>query len=83
MIEIAPNRSLSQDIASCGVRQEEQEVISRGWRDKSADRCRAFVVGGEGVTEHRIKSPAGAFAKMPGKSISPEPSPRREPSESL
>ena len=74
MIEIVLHRSLSQDIASSDVRQEEQGDISLGWRDKSADCRRAFLVGREGVTEHRMKSPAGAFAQMSMKSISPEPS---------
>ena len=46
----------------------------RGWRDKSADCRRAFLVGRVGVTEHRVKSPAGAFAKMSEKTVALEPS---------
>lgn len=74
MIEIAPDRTTSRRFACFDVRQLRRGDISRGWRDKSADCRRAFVVGREGVTEHRMKSPAGAFAKISGKSISPEPS---------
>jgi hypothetical protein len=46
----------------------------RGRRDKSADCRRAFLVGRVRVTEHRVKSPAGAFAKMLEKTVAPEPS---------
>ena len=44
MIQIVLHRSLSQDIASSDVRQEEQGDISLGRRDKSADCRRAFLV---------------------------------------
>ena len=46
MIEIVLHRSLSQDIASSDVRQEEQGDISLGWQGKSAAFGRAHVVGG-------------------------------------
>ena len=46
MIEIVAHRSLSQDIASSDVRQEEQGDISLGWQGKSAAFGRAHVVGG-------------------------------------
>lgn len=74
MIGIALHRTPSRRFACFDVRQLGQGDISRGWRDKSADCRRAFVVGREGITEPRTKSPAGAFAKTSGKSISPEPS---------
>ena len=46
MIEMVLHRSLSQDIASSDVRQEEQGDISLGWQGKSAAFGRAHVVGG-------------------------------------
>ena len=46
MIQIVLHRSLSQDIASSDVRQEEQGDISLGWQGKSAASGRAHVVGG-------------------------------------
>jgi len=46
MIEIMLHRSLSQDIASSEVRQEEQGDISLGWQGKSAAFGRAHVVDG-------------------------------------
>jgi hypothetical protein len=75
MIETAFRRRLSEVLASPKVLQRAQGEIDRGWLDKSADCRRAFLVGREGVTEHRMKLPTGAFAKMSGKSISREPSP--------
>jgi hypothetical protein len=50
MIEIVLHRSLSQDIASSDVRQEEQGNISLGWQGKSAAFGRAHVVGGVEVS---------------------------------
>ena len=46
MIEIVLHRSLSQDIGSSDVRQEEQGDLSLGWQGKSAAFDRAHVVGG-------------------------------------
>ena len=46
MIEIALHRSLSQDIASSDVRQEEPGDISLGWQGKSAAFGPAHVVDG-------------------------------------
>ena len=46
MIEIVLHRSLSQDIASSDVRQEEQGEISLGWQGKSAAFGPAHVVDG-------------------------------------
>ena len=40
------HRSLSQDLASSDVRQEEQGDISLGWQGKSAASGGAHVVGG-------------------------------------
>lgn len=74
MIEIALHRTPSRRVACFDVRQLGQGDISRGWRDKSADCRRAFVAVREGDLRSPTKSPAGAFAKMSGKSISPEPS---------
>jgi hypothetical protein len=49
MIQIVLHRSLSQDIASSDVRQEEQGDISVGWQGKSAAFGPAHVVGGDEV----------------------------------
>ena len=68
------NRILSKLFAFLAVRDWEQGQTDRGRRDKSADCCRAFLVGSVGVTEHRVKSPAGAFAKMSENTVAPEPS---------
>ena len=46
LIEIVLHRSLSQDLASSDVRQEEQGDISLGWQGKSAASGGAHVVGG-------------------------------------
>jgi hypothetical protein len=46
MIQIVLHRSLSQDIASSDVRQEEQGDITVGWQGKSAAFGPAHVVGG-------------------------------------
>ena len=75
MIEIALHRSLSQDIASSGVRQEEQGVTCHGRQGKSADVRRADMAGGVGEVRRRAKSSVGAFFETPGKSIFPAPSP--------
>jgi hypothetical protein len=74
MIEIALHRSLSQDIASSGVRQEEQGVTCHGRRDKSADIRRADMAGGVGEVGPRVKSPADVFSETPSKSTFPAPS---------
>jgi len=68
------NRVLSGLFARGSVRRREHDHTSHGRRDKSADCRRAFLVGRVGVTEHRVKSPAGAFAKMSEKTVAPEPS---------
>jgi hypothetical protein len=46
MIEIVAHRSLSQDIASSDVRQEERGATSLGWQGKSAAFGPAHVVDG-------------------------------------
>ena len=68
------NRILSKPVAVWIGSGWDHRQTDRGRRDKSADCRRAFLVGRVGVTEHRVKSPADAFARMSEKTIAPEPS---------
>ena len=49
MIEIALRRVQSEAIADPIVRSWEQGEVDRRWQDKSADGCRAHVVGGMAI----------------------------------
>ena len=78
MIEIVLHRSLSQDIASSDVRQEEQGDISLGWQGKSAAFGRAHVVGGVEVLGGTGNGHAVAILKSSRNQRSREPSAYRK-----
>lgn len=60
MTEIALRRIPSQIIACFDVRQWERGEIVRGLRDKSADVCRAHVVGWVEFSRRRARRLTGA-----------------------
>ena len=60
MSEIALRRSLSRSVACFDARQWGQGDISRGLRDKSADVCRAHVVGWVELSRRHTKHLTGA-----------------------
>ena len=60
MSEIALRRSLSRSVACFDTTQWGQGEISRGLRDKSADVCRAHVVGWAKVSRGHTKCVTGA-----------------------
>lgn len=67
------NRLLSENIAAFGVRNRRQVMVDRGGQDKSADGCRAHVVGWRGIfvtSDHRS---AGSFPECAMTSTPPEP----------
>lgn len=61
MTEIALCRGTSGIVAGSTVMTGEQGQTSRGWQDKSADGCRAHVVGWAWVLRRRLILPTGAF----------------------
>ena len=63
MIQIVPHRNLSLVIAcSDGMRWVRGDT-SHGWQDKSADGCRAHVVGGVEVSGYCVMPFAGASCR--------------------
>jgi hypothetical protein len=59
MIEV-----VSEVLASRNVAGRAQGEIERGWQDKSADGCRALVVGWMGIFVTVSLQQAGSFFKM-------------------
>ena len=57
------NRKIVPIIASPIVQGRAQGEGNRGWRDKSADVCRAHVVGGVGILAHGTNCADGASFK--------------------
>lgn len=62
MIEIAFRRSESNIGAGPTVASWVLGEVDRRWQDKSADGCRAHVVGWVGISAHGRDRPAGASA---------------------
>lgn len=63
MIKVALNRTASRPVARFDVRQFGQMDFSHGLRDKSADVCRAHVVGWSQYLRCSRNSPAGASSQ--------------------
>jgi hypothetical protein len=63
MIEVALNRTASRPVACIVVRQLEQKDLSHGSPDKSADVCRAHVVGWSDYLRCSRNLPAGASSQ--------------------
>jgi hypothetical protein len=57
------NRNVGPIVTSPIVEGRAQEETDRGWRDKSADVCRAHVVGGVGILAHGANCADGASFK--------------------
>ena len=62
MIEIACRRTGSRVIASPTMQGWMQGEVDRGWQDKSADGCRAHVVGWVDILVNSGDGRAGARA---------------------
>lgn len=60
MSEMALRRSLSRSVACFDARQRGQRDISHGLRDKSADVCRAHMVGRVEVSRRYARHVTGA-----------------------
>lgn len=67
------NRLLSENIAPFGARRRRQVMVDRGWQDKSADGCRAHVVGWRGIFVTCDRWPAGSFPECAMTSTLPAP----------
>ena len=49
MIEVVSYHGLSEVLSSRKVTRRAQGEVERGWQDKSADGCRAHMVGGMAI----------------------------------
>jgi hypothetical protein len=67
------NRILWEDIASFGERRRRQVMLDRGGQDKSADGCRAHVVGWRGIFVNSDHRSAGSSPEYAMTSTLPEP----------
>jgi len=63
MIQIALHRTVSRNIACSDVREWVLGVICHGWRDKSADVCRAHVVGWVELSRRHTRHLTGASGR--------------------
>ena len=74
------NRLLSKNIASFDAR-ERQVMVDRGGQDKSADGCRAHVVGWRGIFVNSDHRSAGSSPEYAMTSTLPEPAASETPAQ--
>ena len=63
MIEVASHHRLSEVLASRKVTRRVQVEIDRRWQDKSADGCRAHVVGWTEIFSNLAPGETGSFLR--------------------
>ena len=63
MIEVVSYHGLSEVLASRKVTRRAQGEVERGWQDKSADGCRAHVVGVMAIFVTLGPQQAGSFSE--------------------
>jgi hypothetical protein len=78
MIAIALCRRLSNIFVRLEMARKEQGIADRGWQDKSADGCRAHVVGRTRVFVTLDRQQAGSFFERANDINGSSASPRSE-----
>ena len=63
MIEVVSYHGLSEVLASRKVTRRAQGEVERGWQDKSADGCRAHVVGWTEIFSSLAPGETGSFLR--------------------